>query len=287
MVLVEDISDTSSNTSQHQSPSSESSTNQRSGTSGPSASSSSSTATPNSSPNIFTFLMQDKISAVLLFTRAYSIICTIMFIVPIFGFDPNVLYQKALMSSAATSALKLHQRMLNVPLQLNREYLAKLVVEDSFHYLVYSLIFLNSSPITIVLMPIAAFALLHVCAYVKTLLGKMGIPESSVLVRKGINVVLVRDKEIMRFVALCEIMLVPTIFVMIFTGKSGLFIPFIYYRFLCMRYSSRRNPYNRLMFYEIRVSVENYTNQASCPQMVRNMSQRLINLCARFAPPQQ
>lgn len=271
MVLVEDVSDNA----QQQSGSSEST--QRPAGSGTSSAT-------HTSPSLLGFLVQDKISSVLLFTRLFSFVSTIMFILPIFGFDANVLYQKALMSSAATSALKLHQRMQNVPFQFSREYLGKLMLEDSFHYLLYSLIFMNSHPVTIVLMPIAAFALLHISAYTKTLFNVMSVPESSV-VRRMLNLVLSRDKDIMRFIALCEIMLVPTIFVMIFSGKSGLFIPFIYYRFLCMRYSSRRNPYNRIMFYELRVILESYTNQASCPQMVKNLSQRLINLVTRFAPP--
>lgn len=64
------------------------------------------------------------------------------------SYHPSTLYSKTLMSGAATSALKLHQRMLNVPFQFSREYLAKLLIEDSFHYLLYSLIFLNTYPVT-------------------------------------------------------------------------------------------------------------------------------------------
>lgn len=52
------------------------------------------------------------------------------------------------MASAATSALKLHQRLQNERFALNREYFSKVIGEDSFHYLLYSLIFLNASPIT-------------------------------------------------------------------------------------------------------------------------------------------
>ena len=35
-----------------------------------------------------------------------------------------------------------------VPFQLNRIYLATLMIEDSFHYLLFALIFMNNSPIT-------------------------------------------------------------------------------------------------------------------------------------------
>jgi hypothetical protein len=134
-------------------------------------------------------------------------------------------------------------------------------------------------------MPVISFAICHVATYLRQLLGVMGAPESNFL-RRPLNAISGRDKDIMRFAALCEILLVPTIFVMIFTGKIGLFIPFIYYRFLSMRYTSRRNPYSRIMFYELRVGLETYSSQPSCPQMVKNMTQRLINLVIRFAPPQ-
>jgi hypothetical protein len=112
-----------------------------------------------------------------------------------------------------------------------------------------------------------------------------GASESAVI-RRPLNAISARDKDIMRFAALCEIMLVPTIFVMMFSGKIGVFVSYIYYRFLCMRYTSRRNPYSRIMFYELRVGIESYTGQPSCPQMVKNLTQRAIDLIIRFSPAQ-
>ncbi len=56
------------------------------------------------------------------------------------------MYYKALMANAATSALRLHQRLPYV--QLTREFFGTLFMEDSAHYLMYSLIFLYSGPIT-------------------------------------------------------------------------------------------------------------------------------------------
>lgn len=230
-------------------------------------------------------LTEDKISSVLWLTRLFSVVCTLLYIFPFSGYHPNTLYQKTLMSGAATSALKLHQRMLNVPFQFSREYLAHLLIEDSFHYLLYSIIFLNTYPVTIVLMPIMAFALLHVTVYTNQILNLAGGPESFGLIRKALIFITSKDKDIMRFVALCEIIMAPIILFMIFTGKSGIFVPFIYYRFICLRYQSRRNPYNRVMFYELRVALEYYSNQPSCPQFVRNLTQRFIGLVIRFAPP--
>ena len=56
------------------------------------------------------------------------------------------MYYKALMANAATSALRLHQRLPNV--QLSREFLGSLFMEDSAHYLMFSLVFLYCSPIS-------------------------------------------------------------------------------------------------------------------------------------------
>lgn len=59
------------------------------------------------------------------------------------------LYQRALIANAATSALRLHQRLPNF--QLSREFLGMVMMEDSAHYLFYSLIFIMGYPVTSIL----------------------------------------------------------------------------------------------------------------------------------------
>lgn len=58
-------------------------------------------------------------------------------------------YQRALLANALTSALRLHQRLPHF--QLSRAFLAQALQEDSCHYLLYSLILVNSHPITSIL----------------------------------------------------------------------------------------------------------------------------------------
>lgn len=58
-------------------------------------------------------------------------------------------YQRALLANALTSALRLHQRLPRF--QLSRAFLAQALQEDSCHYLLYSLILVNSYPITSIL----------------------------------------------------------------------------------------------------------------------------------------
>lgn len=72
------------------------------------------------------------------------------------------------MANAATSALRLHQRL--PPVALTREFLALLLLEDSCHYLFFSLIFLYVSPMVLILFPVVLFAVLHSASYSLTLL---------------------------------------------------------------------------------------------------------------------
>jgi hypothetical protein len=232
------------------------------------------------------FIMQDKVSFVLWITRMATIVFTLLFIFPFTAYDPNTLYQKTLMASAATSALKLHQRMANIPFAANREYFAKLMIEDSCHYLLFALIFLNVYPVTIILMPVAAFAILHVCNYSRSMLDVLSGPASFGIIRKGISYVIAKDKDLMRFIAVNEILIAPALVILIFSGKCGIFVPFIYYRFICMRYQSRRNPFNKLMFYELRLTFEQLISQPQCPQLVRNIVQRFIGFVIRLSPTQ-
>jgi hypothetical protein len=81
-------------------------------------------------------------------------------------------YKKVLIANGATSALRLHQRLPRF--QLTSEFLQQLIAEDSCHYLLFSIIFLNSHPITLVLLPISLFATLHVAFAALTLLDKTG-----------------------------------------------------------------------------------------------------------------
>lgn len=72
------------------------------------------------------------------------------------------------MANAATSAFRLHQRL--PPIKFTREFLSLLLMEDSCHYLFFSLIFLYVSPLIIILTPVVLFAILHSASYSLTLL---------------------------------------------------------------------------------------------------------------------
>ncbi|XP_052078546.1 transmembrane protein 33-like isoform X1 [Mytilus californianus] len=231
--------------------------------------------------SVLTLMLSKKIESALWITRIFTIACTFLFFFPIVGGSPYGFYQRALISNAATSALRLHQRLPNF--QLNRQFLSLLLAEDSCHYLIYSLMFMNSYPLTMSLIPICLYAVLHACNFTVQILNVMG-PQSIQFVRNMITKLQAQQISILRFIACTEIFIMPAVFLMTFTGKCSLFLPIIYYRFLLLRYSSRRNPYCRTLFHELRVTIEYLCNKPQCPAMVKNMLTKIIAFISRLAP---
>ncbi|KAL9971945.1 hypothetical protein ACROYT_G018173 [Oculina patagonica] len=246
----------------------------------------------SSSPNwaaLRQYLLDNKIDSALWLTRVFTIISSILYLLPFFSpmFSYNC-YKRVLISSAATSALRLHQRLPRF--QFSREYFGLLFAEDSCHYLLYSVMFVNSQPVTIILIPVALFALLHTVSFTKKLLdilGSGGILNMSLIrsARKAIEKVEMNQQGILRFIACTEIMLMPAVILMMLSGQVGIVIPFVYYRFLGFRYASRRNPYCRLLFSELRRSVEQLAGHPRCPGFLRTFVFKFTAFIERLAPP--
>ncbi|KAK2553393.1 Transmembrane protein 33 [Acropora cervicornis] len=68
------------------------------------------------------------------------------------------------------------------------------------------------------------------------------------------------------------------------SGQVGIVIPFVYYRFLGLRYASRRNPYTRLLFSELRRSVEHLAGHPRCPSSVQSLVFKFTSFIANLAP---
>ncbi|XP_033334148.1 transmembrane protein 33-containing Krueppel homolog 2 [Megalopta genalis] len=233
--------------------------------------------------NLRQHVIDNKIKVGLWVTRLFTILFTIGYIIPLFG-NPYNIYYKALMSNAATSALRLHQR---VPLvQLNRQFLEQLFLEDSFHYLFYSLIFLYAAPVTLVLTPIFLFALTHFASYFLILLDCLG-QNSWWGARLFISLVEFQSRNILRLCALSEIINLPFTVLLVFTDRASLLTPFIYYQFLKLRLASRRNPFTRNVFYELRNGLSSISAKPSVPEIVRRMIAGLLSLTQQMVPVRQ
>lgn len=123
----------------------------------------------------------NKVDVAMWATRLLTVLFTFSYVVPLIRFTKFRLFMcvqtfncliysnqqssfnKVLLSNAATSALRLHQRLPSFA--FTREFLARLFIEDSCHYLMFSLIFFNVQPTLLILIPIVLFAVLHASSY--------------------------------------------------------------------------------------------------------------------------
>lgn len=109
-----------------------------------------------------------KTSSSIFIVLSVIIILIFIYFLSLFFSNPQNTYYKVLIANAATSALRLHQRLPRV--SFTKEFLRQLLLEDSCHYLLFSLIYLYVSPALLIILPVTLFALLHVASYSLTLL---------------------------------------------------------------------------------------------------------------------
>nr|CAH7763648.1 unnamed protein product [Callosobruchus chinensis] len=246
------------------------------------------TSPPSSSPRTLNIealkahVLSHKIDCGLWAIRILALFFALGYLIPIFGSAYNF-YYKVLIANAAISALRLHQRLGRV--SLSREFLAQLLTEDSCHYLFYSMIFLYVPPFMLVLIPIVLFCLLHSASYSLTLLDTLG-QNSWWVARLLISLVEFQSLNILRTVAFTEIILMPYTVLLILIGRASLLTPFIYYHFLVQRYTSRRNPYSKNMFRELRMYFEHFASKPSTPGFIKQVINTGINFTCKLAPAQ-
>jgi hypothetical protein len=275
MVLVEDVSSSNSESSANGNNESASAS---SSPPPPRASTQTPPRANASSPSLMNILLERKTDAVLLLSRLATIFFTLTYILPFLrsNSESNVYYTKALLASAVTSALRLRQRIPT--LEFSREFFLNLIREDSAHYLMYSFLFLSGSPMTIVLIPITTYAILHSCSFLSQILTNY--PK----IKFYLDRITENHANLLRFVALNEILLMPLLILSIFVARSNFLLIFMYYRFITLRYTSHRNPYTRTLFYELRQTVEQLCSRPVCPRIIARICHSAIALVNRLAP---
>ncbi|KAM5193145.1 transmembrane protein 33 isoform 1-T2 [Mantella aurantiaca] len=239
---------------------------------------------PNNPPQggAVQFMLANKLDTAMWLSRWFTVYCSALFILPLLGLhEAASFYQRALLANALTSALRLHQRLPHF--QLSRAFLSQALLEDSCHYLLYSLIFVNSYPVTMSIFPVLLFSMLHASSWTKKILDAKG-PTSMPFVRSLLDRLNANQQNILKFVACNEIFLMPATVFMLLSGQGSLLQPFIYYRFLTLRYTSRRNPYCRTLFTELRIILEHLIMKPACPDFVRRLGLSGIAFISRLAP---
>ncbi|XP_040583438.1 Krueppel homolog 2 [Lepeophtheirus salmonis] len=227
-----------------------------------------------------------KIEAGLWATRLLTVVYTFNYVFPMFGGHPASYFGKALLANAATSALRLHQRVSTVSLSW-RTLLGTLYAEDSAHYLGYSLIFYFGclETISLVLVPIVMFAGLHAVSYTLTLLDCLN-PGPMWIKKMLVEMVKNYSSQILRVIALSEIFIMPLTIIFVITGKVILLTPYPYFKFLGCRYASRRNPYSKTMFQELRLFLEMSAGSDKVPAALRSLIYKAINIVSGMYPVQ-
>ncbi|KHJ98066.1 hypothetical protein OESDEN_01956 [Oesophagostomum dentatum] len=204
-----------------------------------------STGTTQGTLTLSQYVSANMMDCCLLVTRLMTLFFTLCYLLPFMSpVAPDSAYYKAFAAAAATNALRMQQRVGTV--SFTREFLARLLLEDSCHYLFYAILFLTSAPVTMALLSISLFAALHAASQLVKLMNATGYGGSTFAVRLA-SICQQHTSNCLGIIACGEIFLVPVIISMIFVGKASLFVPFVYYRFLTLRYASRRNPNTRYL----------------------------------------
>lgn len=231
--------------------------------------------------SIINFMAARRVATAMWVLRLYLIFLSIQYMFFCSAFDMNHYFTRAMLANGIICALRLHQRIPEF--KLTRQHLGQVMAEDSGHFLMFSFIFLFGFPISIALVPVTVFALMHACSFTRQMLDVRG-SNSFPPVRKIINHVANHQATLFRFIAMNEIIIMPTTVAMAFGGKTLIVTPFLYYRFLTYRYLSQRNPYSRLTFRELHLTIKYMTESPNCPSLVRSLLYKVIAFAMKLAP---
>ncbi len=228
------------------------------------------------------FLKVRRLDLGLLVSRLVTIFFCVFYIFPIFGMT-TLFFRRALFANAITSGMRLYQR-LPQPYSLTKEFFIHLVIEDSCHYLFYSILFLYFGHITFSLIPILMYSLLHSASFI---LGMMETIKGPTTRNSGLGSFLSfctsQTTSVLKMVAMAEVGLMAVILFNCFRGTVSILAIFVYYRFLYLRYASKRNHGVKTVFHEMRLAADEFVAKG-CPTFIARMIKITIAILCKLAP---
>lgn len=233
------------------------------------------------------FMRDKRLDLTMYVTRIATLLFALYYVVPIFG-NAQQAYRRAHMACLATSAMRLFQRLRgsDSPVMLSKEFMAHLITEDSFHYLIYSLMFFFFGPVSFTLLPVFMFAALHVANFTRQMLETTrGTPVKDQGLESILTLFSARTPWILKMAATAEVCLMGLILINCFRGKLSFVAVFLYYRFLYLRFASKRNHYTRLVFSQLRNSAERAIATPGCPAIIGRVVTTCIAIIIRISPP--
>ncbi|OAF69964.1 hypothetical protein A3Q56_02307 [Intoshia linei] len=201
----------------------------------------------------------------------------------IYDFSNTNLYHIIVVCNLSVFIIRLQSR---VPLRLefSKVYLGTILIEDSAHYILYSVMIYNSFYFGH-MVNIFLYAVIGLTCYLITLLGKIKIDNQSFIYR-GLYKIMINQKLLLTLVAAFEVVQFPMLVFRLFRGSGSLIMPILYYNFLKFRYASRRNSYHRQVFFHLKVSIiDNFAKTTKCPSIISTILQKAANFISSCAPP--
>lgn len=194
----------------------------------------------------------------------------------LYSFTPSSSYTKVLFCAIIASAVGLRSR---IPKSKNSiEFIIEIIKEEDAHYLLYSFILLPSSQLSLALIPISLHALLHSALFLSQVL------DDSPMIKTGCDFLLGKKDQILRFIALIEIFLMPWLIYSSIVTRANFLLIFLHYRFLTLRYTATQNSSTRQVFTELSHKIIRFCRQPLCPPFIGRLSYFFITFIYRLAP---
>lgn len=229
-------------------------------------------------------MSRDPKSAVMFFARSFAAVNGLLYgITTLFaGSFAMSCFQRTLFAFGLASIIRLSQRL--GPIQLTKMYFINVVLEDSAHYFLYSCNFYSHTATSLVAIVPTLYCTVQSSVYLLNLLAECKTATFTPLIVQ-LTRVKANQQVILRLVATAEIFIMPLIIMQMFLGQCGsILTPLVYYQFLMLRFMSRRNPYVRNAFTELKLSITLLLDKPMCPVIVKTVVLKGMSLVEKLAP---
>ncbi|XP_063686835.1 transmembrane protein 33-like [Bolinopsis microptera] len=229
-------------------------------------------------------MMRDGKASIMFLARSFAAINGFTFAIASF-FNPVLAYacfQRLMFAFGLASVIRLSQRL--GPVQFTKQYMISVVLEDSAHYMLFACNFYAHKTTTVIGVIPTLYCLLQATAFLLAMLQECHNPTWDILKRQ-LNKVKENQQQLLRVVASAEIFVMPVVIIQLFTGQCGsILTPLVYYQFLMLRYMSRRNPYVRNAFTELKMAINQLLYKPACPGIIRTVITKVMGLIEKLSP---
>lgn len=230
------------------------------------------------------YLMSDWIAIILFLLRITTIASSLFYALGIFGTDATGSYEMAMFTSLLTFLIRLYQRKNESQVKLlSKQMLSLMVVEDSAHYVMYSFFFLKQRPLSIYLFPVCLYAIMHLVTFTQGLVQFLPPTIQRVLISTNTKIA-ESQQGIKRAIACAEVLIMVVVILNALSGMMFIFAPLVHYHFLKLRYMSKRNPYVKVVFSDLRLGAEGLARHPSCPAILSTVISKVITIVSSLAP---